>query len=73
MLNRKALPFAEVKRVRLTCGPWLDSITAMAKEQWAGIGKYPGGGFTLFDENAERWLLVAEQLERQQNEGEVVE
>jgi len=69
IFNRKDLPFAECKTVRVEPGEWLSQAKEMAQCVWSRVGEYSNCGFTLFVDDPDQWLAVLQQLQQGDQEG----
>lgn len=69
MFNRKYLPIAEAKTIRVKPGDWLEKAVDLAREVWPKVDDNIGGGFTLFVDQAEHWLESMLALQQSEQEG----
>jgi hypothetical protein len=63
VVNRKHLPLAPSKRLVLPDGAWLHTYKDRARVVWARVNDFPDCGFSLFDDDPERWLVIAEEVQ----------
>jgi len=62
VLDRRFLPWGEVTESRLPMGSWVYRWKDVARGEWAGVNDEQCAGASLFVEDPENWLRLAEGL-----------
>ena len=58
--NKANLPLGELSEGRARYGPWMAYLTRIAALEWPGAGSL--GGFTLFIDDADKWVETIQML-----------